>query len=38
VSSGTVTCPMALDLAFRLRWALALPRVPWVPMGHELQV
>jgi hypothetical protein len=27
VDSGTATCPMALNLASRLRWALELPRV-----------
>jgi hypothetical protein len=30
VGSGAATCPMALDLASRLRWAPALPHVLWL--------
>jgi hypothetical protein len=30
LSSGAVTCSSAPDLASLLRWALALPRVPWL--------
>jgi hypothetical protein len=30
VGSGVATCPMALELASRLRWAPALPRVLWL--------
>jgi hypothetical protein len=29
VVSGAATCPMALDLANRLRWTVALPHVLW---------
>jgi hypothetical protein len=34
---GAATCPMAPDLTSRLRWTPTLPRVPWIPMGPELQ-
>jgi hypothetical protein len=37
VGSNAATCPMATDLTSRLRRDLALPRVPRVPMGCELQ-
>jgi hypothetical protein len=30
VSSDAATCPSTLDLASLLRWALTLPRVPWL--------
>jgi hypothetical protein len=30
LSSGATTCSSALDLASLLRWAPALPRVPWL--------
>jgi hypothetical protein len=30
VGSGDATCPMAPDLASRLRWAPTLPRVLWL--------
>jgi hypothetical protein len=33
VGPGAATCHMAPDLASRVRWAPALSRIPWVPMG-----
>jgi hypothetical protein len=30
VGSDVVTCPMALDIASRLRWVPTLPRVLWL--------
>jgi hypothetical protein len=38
VGSGAATCPMAPNLASRLRWTAALPRVPRVPVDREFQV
>jgi hypothetical protein len=38
MGSGTVTCPMALDLASRLRWAPVLPRVPWLQIPPSTEV
>jgi hypothetical protein len=37
VGSSAATCPMAPDQASRQRWAPALPRVPRVPLGREIQ-
>jgi hypothetical protein len=37
VGSDVAMCPMAPDLASRLGRAPALPRVPWLPVGHGFQ-